>query len=244
MIRYTPQSQLSLEGFETPFAQHLDKNNRWVKLAQAIPWDKLAGVYYKKMDSSFGAPSISARMVIGSVIIKHMLNIDDREVVEQIKENMYLQYFVGKSSFTTKAPFDASLMVSIRYRLGQQTMEAFNRLVLQEAGIIPRSEDDESSAEETEMNKEDNNNPASSTTDQATQTEGNNTPANNGTLMVDATVAEQQIEYPTDLKLLNEGRQQLERMIQQVCKAGGVQQPRMYKQSARGKYRTLAKKKN
>ncbi len=71
------------------------------------------------MDSAFGAPSLSARVVIGAVIIKHMLNIDDREVVAQIQENMYLQYFVGFSSFTTEEPFDASLMVSIRYRLGQ-----------------------------------------------------------------------------------------------------------------------------
>ena len=70
-------------------------------------------------------------MVIGAVIIKHMLNIDDREVVAQIQENMYLQYFVGFSSFTTEEPFDASLMVSIRYRLGQYVMEEFNRLVLQ-----------------------------------------------------------------------------------------------------------------
>jgi hypothetical protein len=111
-----------------------------VQLAQLIPWDKLAAVYYKHMDSGFGAPSISARMVIGAVIIKHMLNIDDREVVEQIKENLYLQYFVGLSSFSTKVPFDASLLVSIRYRLGEQTIEAFNRLVLQQAGIIAKEQ--------------------------------------------------------------------------------------------------------
>ena len=81
MIRYIPQSQLTLEGFDTPFSQHLDKDNRWVKLAATIPWDKLANIYYRKMDTDFGAPSLSARMVIGAVIIKHMLNIDDREVV-------------------------------------------------------------------------------------------------------------------------------------------------------------------
>ena len=50
---------------------------------------------------------------------------------------MYLQYFVGLSSFTTKEPFDPSLMVSIRYRLGQDVMEEFNQLVLQQACIIP-----------------------------------------------------------------------------------------------------------
>jgi IS5 family transposase len=157
------------------------------------------------MNSGFGAPSLSARMVIGAVIIKHILNIDDREVVEQIRENMYLQYFVGLSSFTTQAPFDASLMVSIRYRLGQETMEAFNQFVLQEAGIIAPAHTN------TDTNGSDNNNanlPATpSTTDQTTPSQDNNTPANSGTLMLDATVGEQQIEYPTDLKLLNECRE-------------------------------------
>ncbi len=50
---------------------------------------------------------------------------------------MYLQYFVGLSSFTTQEAFDASLMVSIRYRLGQQVMEDFNQIVLHQAGVIP-----------------------------------------------------------------------------------------------------------
>ncbi|WP_322518523.1 transposase [Chitinophaga sancti] len=122
MIRYTPAKQLTLEGFSTPFSQQLSTTNRWVILAAKIPWDKLADVYYKKMRADFGAPTLSARMVIGAVIIKHILNIDDREVVAQITENIYLQYFVGLSSFQKEAPFDASLMVSIRKRLGIDLM--------------------------------------------------------------------------------------------------------------------------
>ena len=50
-------------------------------------------------------------------------------------------------------------------------------------------------------------------------------------------------EYPTDLKLLNESREQLERMIKQVCKHGKLRQPRMYKNKARQQYLTIAKKK-
>ena len=250
MIRYTPQAQLTLEGFQTPFCQHLNKNNRWVKLAGCIPWDKLANVYYKKMNQDFGAPSLSARMVIGAVIIKHMLNIDDREVVAQIQENMYLQYFVGLSSFTTEEPFDASLMVNIRYRLGQDVMEAFNHLVLQEAGVIPRSQEPDDLA--AQGNKNDDSDPSHTPAgrgavaeDKAADSSGSHTvsAANSGTLLLDATIAEQQIEYPTDLKLLNESREQLERMIGQVCKQGNLHQPRMYKNNARKQYLTLAKKK-
>jgi IS5 family transposase len=262
LIRYTPQSQLTLEGFETPFLQHLDKDNRWVKLANCIPWDKLANIYYRKMNSDFGAPSLSARMVIGAVIIKHMLNIDDREVVAQIQENIYLQYFVGLSSFTTKEAFDPSLLVTIRYRLGQDVMEEFNQLVLQQAGIIPSPSKDttahtSSSANEnsssgtfpdvdenTGKNKKEQPTAPSTNIEHNDTTGDNNTlPANSGTLLVDATVAEQQIEYPTDLKLLNESREQLERMIKQVCKHGKLRQPRMYKNKARQQYLTIAKKK-
>ena len=262
MIRYTPQAQLTLEGFETPFFQHLDKENRWVKLARFIPWDKLANIYYRRMNSDFGAPSLSARVVIGAVIIKHMLNIDDREVVAQIQENVYLQYFVGLSSFTTEEAFDPSLMVTIRYRLGQDVMEEFNQLVLQQAGVIPSPSKDkiEGSSLDNENNSSDTCTDADHSSsakdkeeqniEQSNNIEHRDTPgdnntavANSGTLLLDATVAEQQIEYPTDLKLLNESRQQLERMIKQVCKEGKLHQPRMYKNKARQQYLTIAKKK-
>lgn len=61
-------------------------------------------------------------------------------MIEQIKENIYLQYFVGLSSFQTQELFDASLMVSIRKRLGQQVMEEFNKEVLKQAGIIQQQD--------------------------------------------------------------------------------------------------------
>nr|WP_249037303.1 transposase [Algoriphagus antarcticus] len=39
-----------------------------------------------------------------------MLNLDDRETVAQITENMYLQYFLGYSSYIKRPPFNASLL--------------------------------------------------------------------------------------------------------------------------------------
>jgi hypothetical protein len=37
-------------------------------------------------------------MALGALIIKEKLGISDRETVEQIRENPYLQYFIGKDS--------------------------------------------------------------------------------------------------------------------------------------------------
>jgi len=42
---YISPNQLTLVGFESPFSQSLDPNNRWVILAHRIPWDVLASTY-------------------------------------------------------------------------------------------------------------------------------------------------------------------------------------------------------
>ena len=112
-------SQAVLPAFQTPFSQKLDPNNRWVLLSKRIPWDKIACVYNKRMSaSSEGRPPLSARLVMGALFIKHLNNWDDRETILKIQENMYLQYFVGYSSFTTDTAFDPSLFVEIHKRMG------------------------------------------------------------------------------------------------------------------------------
>src|SRR5690606_16059475 len=127
---YVSPNQLSLECFQTPFEQHLNKKNRWVVLAELIPWDEICNLYLKHVGiATTGRPAISPRVVIGSLIIKHMCNLDDRETVDQISENMYMQYFLGFSSFTPEAPFDASLFVEFRKRLGMDTLNAINEKI-------------------------------------------------------------------------------------------------------------------
>src|SRR5437660_62222 len=103
MFKYQSQSQLSF--FKTPFEQHLNSENRWVQLADNIPWDELVKMYNNKLSKDFGAPGIDARKVIGALIIKHKLCLSDRETIEMIKENVYMQYFVGLSSFTNEEIF-------------------------------------------------------------------------------------------------------------------------------------------
>ena len=80
--------------------------------------------------SDTGRPPIDPRVVLGSVIIKHLCNLDDRETVGQISENVYMQYFLGYSSFTTQAPFDASLFVEFRKRLGFGQLNAINERIV------------------------------------------------------------------------------------------------------------------
>lgn len=99
-LEYTSQSQLSFTGFETPFHHGLDTSNRWVVLSAQIPWDELVGLFNKRNPAkSTGRPALNPRVLIGAVLIKHLLNVDDRETIAQITENMYLQYFLGVQLF-------------------------------------------------------------------------------------------------------------------------------------------------
>ena len=131
---YCSPSQLSLLGFETPFEQKLSLDNRWVVLAQRIPWDQIISIYDKQMRNHVtGARHVNGRVVIGALVIKHMYNLSDDETILLIQENMYMQYFIGYSSYCSEAPFDASLFVSIRKRLGLEQINAINEITI----IIP-----------------------------------------------------------------------------------------------------------
>ena len=93
----------------------MDKNNRWVKLSECIPWDALAEAYYQSFTAKMGRPAKNSRLVIDAVIIKHKLKLSDEETVCLIQEHPYLQYFCGLPAFQTE-PFAPSLFVEIRRR--------------------------------------------------------------------------------------------------------------------------------
>jgi len=65
-----------------------------------IPWEALSVPYLKNFPNTIqGRTAKLARLVIGALIIKHKLVLSDRETVDQIRENPYLQYFVGLDGF-------------------------------------------------------------------------------------------------------------------------------------------------
>ena len=121
--RYESPRQGILPGFEHPFDRELDPSNRWVVLSHLIPWDELCNEYVKQtVSNGAGRKPVNPRIVLGSLIIKYMLHLDDRETVDQISENIYMQYFLEYPSFTRDKPFDASLFVDIRKRLSMAEM--------------------------------------------------------------------------------------------------------------------------
>jgi hypothetical protein len=95
-------------------------------MANLIPWDEFEEEYAKNFSVDMGAPALPFRMALGSLIIKEKLGTSDRETVEQIKENPYLQYFIGQSYYSNDEPFDASLLVRFRERINVNWVNQIN----------------------------------------------------------------------------------------------------------------------
>jgi hypothetical protein len=140
-------NQLILPGdFFLPFGGKLDKENRWVQLAQLVPWAAAEQKYGRFFKDTFrGQQTISLRMGLGALIIQERMQLSDRETLASISENPYMQYFIGLPGFVMKPPFHHSMMTHFRKRLTDVLAE-LNEIVAIEG------------AKET---KDDNNDPGS-----------------------------------------------------------------------------------
>jgi len=236
MLKYTTTKQIDLLEFTHPFEVELDKENRWVKLSKIIPWDELVSIYSKSLSSRKGKQSIDGRLAVGSLIIKHKLQLSDREVVETLKENIYLQYFVGFTGFQKKAPFDASLLVHIRKRMGKEKFDMMNE------EIIRVSEKIKTKSSKSKKTNEDKNDDSNKRT--PTQKKNTTKKKHKGKLKIDATVSDQMIVYPTDHGLLNKAREESERIIDVLYNQTDLdKKPRTYRRKARKEFLSLSKKK-
>lgn len=130
-------NQISLDKAFRTYQIELDPQNRWIILSNLIPWHKFQDDYNNNFKSyNKSKPANSVRVALGSLIIKATLNITDEEVVNQIKENKYLQYFLGISLKEGKAPFDLSLMTYFRKRLNSDLINKIK--VIAFSNSIPR----------------------------------------------------------------------------------------------------------
>ena len=230
MYRNTNKFQKEAENFELPFGGRLSGENRWVKLAKLIPWSEFETEYASQFSLKMGAPAKPFRMALGGLIIKERLGTSDEETVEQIKENPYLQYFLGLTEYTNEAPFEASMLVHFRKRLSRELVGRINeQIVLNRRQTARKAEKGKQHPETEETNAEESE-PSSH--------------QNQGKLILDATCTPADISYPTDLKLLNQAREQTEKVLDRLyeqVKDKLERKPRTYRQKARQSYLAIAK---
>lgn len=190
MYRETELEKIKVENFVLSSEEQLREDNRWVIMAELIPWKEFEQEYASLFKTKIGAPAKSFRMALGALIIQEKLRTTDRETVAQIQENPYLQYFVGLLKYSHDLPFDSSMMVHFRERINKEMIDKINRQML-----------------ENEIKK----NP------EGEQKENPN--KNKGKLILDASCSPADIAFPTDLGLLNRARKQTEKIIDILYKS-------------------------
>ena len=229
MYKFDRYHQYSLSDFNMPMGMKMNPENRWVKKLAMIPWDEIEDRYAELFPSEVGMPAKPLQTALGSLLIQKEYSYSDRELVEQIKENPYYQYFIGLRGYEYKAPFVPSLLVEFRKRLDENVLAEINEM------IAAYNRPDDSSDDDSNSSGNSDNNTNHKNAKEASE------PKNEGTLILDATCAPQNIAYPQDINLLNEARESLESMIDQICDEYNFYKPRMYRKKAREAYLALAK---
>jgi len=207
-------TQIQITDFGMPMGVTLSSENRWVKKAQTIPWEEIEEKYAALFKSETGNVAKPLRLALGALIIQTERRISDEEIVMQIQETPCLQYFCGLPEYKDEPPFEASSMVHFRKRLTKEILGEINELIIEKATKPPEND-----------NKTD-------------------PPPNKGDLIVDSTCAPQNIRFPQDLSLLNEARENLEGMIDELHDSADGEKPRTYRKNARKDFLKTAKKRH
>ena len=216
MYRYS-NGQISLADFKQPIGMNLKESNRWVKKAQTIPWPEIEKRYAALFTNRKGNVAKPLRLALGACIIQAEYGYSDEETALQIQENPYLQYFCGYPGYDDeKLPFDPSLMVYFRKRLTPEVLGEINEMILRDAKARQSKE-----AEDKDEDHSDG---------------GSGAGGNSGTMIVDATCAPSNIRYPQDVSLLNEARENAEKLLDVLHDPADGKKPRSYRKCARKDY--------
>lgn len=222
MYKPADKTQTSFLDFNQPMGLKMNPANRWIQMADRIPWDLFEVKYAGLFPSDTGNVAKPLRMALGSLIIQNRFQYPDRELVEQITENPYLQYFIGLEGYQDTPPFDASTLVLFRKRITADMLNEANEY------LLAHKDDDHPKPPSSGKDMDENCLPEEEA-------------GNQGTLAIDATCAPANIRYPQDISLLNEARENLERMVYRMCKSYSLQLPRRYQRKARKDYLAFAK---
>ena len=168
MYKYTDNTQSNFLDFNQPIGLHMNPENRWVKMADAIPWEVFEKKYSRLFKGKNGRVAKPLRLALGSLIIQTKYQYSDRELVEQLTENPYYQYFIGFPG----------LKMDVIMEANEYMLDAVKE------------------KESSDKKDDDHNNPPSGGEGNGQDTKQEQFPENKGTLMLDATCAPSNIRYP------------------------------------------------
>jgi len=118
-------------------ADQLDQKHELYLLANALNWNVFDNEFKVHYNEKMGAPAKPIRLMVSLLILKHVRNLSDENLVEQWAENCYYQYFSGEQYFQAKIPCVPTELVAFRKRIGEAGVE----LILKESIRINKPDD-------------------------------------------------------------------------------------------------------
>ena len=107
----------------------LDPKHPLFILAKMIDWTIFEKTFAPLFCADNGRPPKPICLMVGLLMLKHLRNVSDEQVVAQFSENAYYQYFCGMEVFSISASCASSELVHFRKRIGEEGVE----LILKES---------------------------------------------------------------------------------------------------------------
>ena len=126
---YKPSSNSRQASLFWDLETMLDSKHHLFKLANMVDWSLFENSFAPLFCADNGRPPKPIRLMTGLLMLKHLRNVSDEQVVAQFAENAYYQYFCGLEAFSTSAPCASSELVHFRHRIGEEGVE----LILKES---------------------------------------------------------------------------------------------------------------
>jgi IS5 family transposase len=101
----------------------IDQKHPLFLLANEINWSLFEEQFKKHYSEKMGKPAKPIRLMVSLLILKHLRNLSDENLVAQWAENIYFQYFGGEQNFQPKIPCVPTELVAFRQRIGEEGVE-------------------------------------------------------------------------------------------------------------------------
>ncbi len=122
--KHTPQL-----GLFHGLSDQLDQKHPLYQLANKINWSVFDSSFKKHYSEKMGKPAKPIRLMVSLLILKHVRNLSDENLIDQWAENIYFQYFSGEQHFQANIPCVPTELVAFGLRIGEPGVE----LILQES---------------------------------------------------------------------------------------------------------------
>jgi transposase, IS5 family len=132
-----------LELTDTLIDDILPQDNELVKLKKALAWKDINKIYSQCFTSNKGRGTKKTDIALGLLILKHLYNKSDRDLVRDLHLNTSYMHFCGLSYAEVAdvnkkgvKVIDSSTLTKIRARLGKDRIKKINELVT--SGLVSK----------------------------------------------------------------------------------------------------------